>query len=46
MPNKIIRVGSRESVLAVAQTELVGAAPHFSEKNIVVELREFRGELS
>ena len=23
MPNKIIRVGSRESVLAVAQTELV-----------------------
>ena len=46
MPNKIIRVGSRESVLAVAQTELVRAAPYFAEKDIVVELRKLGGELA
>ena len=44
MPNKIIRVGSRESVLAVAQTELVRAAPYLAEKDVVVEFCEFRGE--
>ena len=30
---------------AVAQTEFVGTAPHFSKKNIIVEFCEFRSEL-
>ena len=30
---------------AVTQAEFVGAAPHLAEKDIVVEFREFRGEL-
>ena len=31
---------------AVAQTEAVGAAPHFAEEDIVVEFREFGCELA
>ena len=31
---------------AVAQTEFFGAAPHFTEKDIIVKFREFRGELT
>ena len=31
---------------AVAETELVGAAPYLAEEHIVVELSEFRRELS
>ena len=31
---------------AVAQTELVRAAPYFAEKDIVVELRKLGGELA
>ncbi|CCY39047.1 unknown [Tannerella sp. CAG:118] len=31
---------------AVAQAELVGAAPYLSEKNIVVKFRKFGGEFT
>ena len=31
---------------AVTKTELVGAAPHLTEEDVVVELREFGSELA
>ena len=38
MPNKIIRVGSRESVLAVAQTELVMETIRKNHPEVELEL--------
>ena len=44
--NALTDQGSDGHYTAVAQTEFIGAAPHFAEKDVVVEFREFGGEVA
>ena len=44
--NALTDQGSDGHYTAVAQTEFIGAAPHFAEKDVVVEFREFGSEVA